>query len=185
MTEEKSDKKMVSSQEVADIIGKDPRTVQLLTKNGTLTCEKKGNRNLYNLYTVIREYCEYLAKLGKKDFSSMEEAKLAEDVRIKRAKAEMAELELEELRGCLHAAEDVESMTSDLVLVIRSSFMALPGRVAVELAEIEDATELSERLKEEVCSILEDLSNYQYDPEEYRKRARTRKGWLNDEQKEE
>lgn len=185
MEAEKTDKKMVSSQEVADIIGKDQRTVQLLTKNGILTCEKRGSRNLYNLYTVIREYCDYVAKLSKKEFSSLEERKLAEDIRMKRAKADMSELELQELNGSLHASEDVEAMTSDLVLVIRSSFMALPGRVSVELAEIDDATELSERLKTEIYTILEDLSNYQYDPQEYRERVRIRKGWLDDERREE
>ena len=56
----------IPSCEVADIIGRDVRTVQKLTKDGTLTCEKKKNKNLYNLYTVVREYCDYVAKLGKK-----------------------------------------------------------------------------------------------------------------------
>ncbi len=99
----------------------DVRTVQKLTKDGTLTCEKKKNKNLYNLYTVVREYCDYVAKLGKKKISSVEEEKALEEVRIKRAKAELAELEMQELKGKLHAAEDVEQMTSDLVMVIRSS----------------------------------------------------------------
>ena len=70
-------------------------------------------------------------------------------------------------------------------MVIRSSFLALPGRVSSELAEIEDPVELSEKLKKEIYSILEDLSNYEYDPDEYRKRARERRGWLLEEQEEE
>lgn len=185
MAEEKKASKMISSQEVADIIGKSLRTVQDLGKKGILSCEKKGNRSMYDLYTVIREYCEYVAQLNKKDFASMEEAKAYEDIRIKRAKAEIAELELKELKGSLHAAEDVESMTTDLVLVIRSSFLALPGRIAAELAEMDDASEISERLKKEIYDILRDLSNYEYDPEEYRKRVRERRGWLRDEREEE
>ena len=80
----------IPSCEVADIIGRDVRTVQKLTKDGTLTCEKKKNKNLYNLYTVVREYCDYVAKLGKKKISSVEEEKALEEVRIKRAKAELA-----------------------------------------------------------------------------------------------
>ncbi len=115
----------------------------------------------------------------------MEEEKTFEDIRLKRAKAEVAELELQELKGSLHAAEDVEAMTLDLVMVIRSSFLALPGRVATELAEIEDAAVISEKLKSEVHSILKDLANYEYDPEEYKKRVRERKGWLMDEQEDE
>lgn len=183
--EEEKKVKMLSSQEVADIIDKDARTVQNLAKQGVLTCEKLGNKNRYNLYTVIREYCDYLTKSPKRKFSSMEEEKMAEDVRIKRAKADIAELELQELKGMLHSAEDVEDMTTDLVLVIRSSFLALPGKVSSELGEIENASEISERLKTEIFDILKDLANYQYNPEEYRKRVRERRGWHEDEQEEE
>ncbi|MCI8570292.1 MAG: protoporphyrinogen oxidase [Lachnospiraceae bacterium] len=185
MAETKKDRKMISSKEVAGIIGKDERTVQNLAKKGILTCEKEGRKNIYDLYTVIREYCDYLAKSCRKQFSSMEEEKTFEDIRIKRAKAEVAELELQELKGNLHAAEDVEAMTLDLVMVIRSSFLALPGRVATELAEIEDAAVISEKLRSEVYSILKDLANYEYDPEEYKKRVRERRGWLMDEREDE
>ena len=97
----------------------------------------------------------------------------------------MAELELRELQGSLHAAEDVENMTTDLVLVIRSSFLALPGKVSAELSEMTDARDVSERLKVEVFDILKDLSTYEYDPDEYRKRVRERKGWFRDEPQEE
>ena len=65
--------KMISSQEVADIIGRDRRTVQGLTKSGILSCEKKGNQYRYDLYRVIREYCDHVAKSGQKKFSSLEE----------------------------------------------------------------------------------------------------------------
>lgn len=179
------EKKLISSQEVAEIIGKTSRNVQLLAKEGILSCEKKGNRNLYDLHIVIREYCDYIAKTSRKEFSSSEEAKAYEDIRIKRAKAEMAELELQELKGSLHAAEDVEAMTTDLVMVVRSSFLALPGRVSTDLAEMEDPSEISEKLKNEIYDILKDLSNYEYDPDEYKKRVRERRGWLRDEQEEE
>lgn len=185
MKEKREERKMVTSEEVARIIGKDARTVQLMAKQGILTCEKSGRKNLYDLYTVIQEYCNHFAKLSTQKISSMEDEKLAEDIRIKRAKADMAELELQELKGTLHAAEDVEEMTTDLVLVIRSSFLALPGKVSAELAELDDARLVSERLKEEIFDILKDLSNYEYDPEEYRKRVRERKGWLGDEPQEE
>ena len=178
-------RKMISSKELARIIGKDQRTVQNLAKQGVLTYEKSGRSNRYDLYTVIKEYCDYFAKSANRKISSMEDEKLAEDVRIKRAKADMAELELRELRGSLHAAEDVENMTTDLVLVIRSSFLSLPGKVSAELAEMTDARDVSERLKVGVFDILKDLSTYEYDPEEYRKRVRERKGWFRDEPKEE
>lgn len=170
-------KKMVSSGELAKVLGKSDRTIQMLAKAGTITCEKVRNKNQYNLYTVVQEYIENLTKRDMPEASSLEEAKVQEEVRYKRAKADMMELELQELDGQMHSADDVESMTTDLVLAIRSALLSLPGRLGVDIAAAESAAEASELIKKAVYEILDDLSKYQYDPEEYKKRVRERQGW--------
>ena len=76
MKTDNNERKMISSEELARIIGKDKRTVQNLAKQGVLTCEKSGRRNLYDLYTVVREYCDYFAKSTNRKISSMEDEKL-------------------------------------------------------------------------------------------------------------
>ena len=68
-------------------------------------------------------------------------------------------------------------MTTDLVFTIRSMMLALPGRLAIDLAPIDKPAEISERIKQEVHAILQELSNYTYDAEAYKKRARDRQGW--------
>lgn len=170
-------KKMVSSGELAKVLGKSERTIQMLAKAGSITYEKSKNKNLYNLYTVVQEYIESLTKRELQEVSSIEEAKTREEVRYKRAKADMMELELKELDGQMHSAEDVESMTTELVLAVRSALLSLPGRLGVDVAEITSAAECSEVIKRAICEILEDLSRYSYDPEEYKKRVRERQGW--------
>lgn len=172
--------KLISSKELSEILGISDRTVQLLAKEGYITCQKKGNCNRYNLYQVIQEYIDYYAKKGDKVFSSLEEGKLHEEVRLKRAKADAAELELNELKGSLHSAADVEKITTDLVLAVRSGLLSLPGRLAVDIVEAKDAAEASEIIKKEVYSLLEELADYEYNPEEYRRRVRERQGWMND-----
>ena len=87
MAEAEKNSKMISTKEVAYIIGTSDRTVQKLAETGILTCEKKGRKNQQDLYTVIKEYCEYLAKASRKEFSSTEEEKAYEEIRLKRAKA--------------------------------------------------------------------------------------------------
>ena len=89
----------------------------------------------------------------------------------------MAELELKELQGKMHRAEDVEAITTDHVMLLRSMLMALPGKIAVDMAEIDTAPEAAERMKQEVYYILERLATYRYDPEDYKARARERQGW--------
>ena len=94
----------------------------------------------------------------------------------------MAEIQLKELKGKMHRSEDVEALTSDLVYTIRSMIIALPGRLAVDVAAVSTAPEASELIRTECFAILEELSNYKYDPEEYARRVRDREGWqeLND-----
>lgn len=178
------DVKLVSSKELSLIIGVTERTVQTLAKNGFITCQKEGSKNRYDLYQVVQEYLAYCAKKEDKVFSSLEEAKMNEEVRLKRAKADAAELELKELKGSLHSADDVEKITTDLVLFVRSGLLSLPGMLAMDVVEAKDASEASEIIKKAVCNILEELAGYEYDPEEYRRRVRERQGWMNDREEE-
>ena len=97
--------------------------------------------------------------------------------RSRATKAELADMELKELRGEMHRSEDVEAMTTDLVFTIRSMMLALPGRLAIDLAKITKPAEISERIKQEVYAILLELSNYKYDAAAYKKRVRDRQGW--------
>ena len=89
----------------------------------------------------------------------------------------MAELELKELKGELHRASDVEAITTDHVLYMRSMLTAMPGKLAVDMANIQTAPEAAERIKQEVYYILNNLSSYRYDPDEYKRRVRERQGW--------
>jgi len=104
-------------------------------------------------------------------------------VDYKRHKADITELELAELKGNMHAANDVFDVTCDLILAIRSRLLALPGQLAVDVAEVKTAAETSKVIALAVNDILEELAGYQYDPEEYSKRVRERQGWnMGDEQ---
>lgn len=176
------EKKMISSRELAKVLGKTDRTIQLLAKTGEITVEKIKNRNQYNLYTVVQEYIDNLTKRETRKFSSIDEEKAYEEVRYKRAKADMMELELAELDGEMHCAEDVENMTTDLALAVRSALMSLPGRLGVDVATIGDAAECSEVIKKAVCEVLENMEKHKYNEEEYKKLARERKGWKEKEQ---
>lgn len=171
-------KKMISTAEVARIVGRSSRTIQDLAQQGYLTSIKKENRYSFDIYTVVQEYIEYYSSKDKASASSeLSLDKIREEVRYKRAKADIMELNLAELEGRMHAAEDVEAMTTDLVLAIRSALLAMPDRLGVELVEISDKNECIAKIKDTVYEILEDLSRYEYNPEEYRKRVRERQGW--------
>ena len=169
-----------STQAIAKIFGVSTRRVEQLKTEGVI--KGQGKPTKYDLLPTIQAYIRYLSDKAngrekKESNAQLETEKLEAEKRIKMAKAEMAELELKELKGDLHRASDVEAITTDHVMYVRSMLMALPGKLAVDLATINTAPESAERIKQEVYAILQQLSDYRYDPEEYKKRVRERQGW--------
>ena len=52
-----------------------------------------------------------------------------------------------------------------------------PGRLAMDIIEVDNANEASAMIRKECHAILNELAQYQYNPEEYRRRVRERIGW--------
>lgn len=169
----------LSATDVAQLFGVTPRRIRQLREDGVI--HSQGKPGKYDLIETVQLYIQYLSSRAKgkkqKENPELEKDKLEGEARIKQAKAEMAELELKELQGELHRAEDVEAITTDHVLYFRSMLMALPGKLAVDLAGTHTAAEQSARVKQEVNFVLDQLADYKYDPEEYAKRVRGRQGW--------
>lgn len=184
-TEQTTD--MVTSTEIAKLIGKTSRTVQQLTSDGILpTMEVKNKTRVsrrYDKYKTVQAYIKHVEqRAAEKNGTEKEQERLDTETDIKKTKLRMEQLKLEEMEGRMHSAKDVEDMTTDLVLCVRSNLLSMPGQLAVEIAQITDASEASAKLSEAVYSILEELTGYEYNPEEYKKRVRERQGWLTDEQ---
>ena len=177
----RSGEKYCTAHELADLFGFDgTRRIEQLKSDGVIRGEGKPTR--YNLAEAVKMYVEFLSDKAygrdkKEADAQLETEKLTAEKRIKMAKAEMAELELKEMRGELHRASDVEAITTDHVLYLRSMLMALPGKLAVDVAAMNSAPECADRIKQEVYSVLNACSNYRYDPDEYKKRVRERQGW--------
>ncbi len=170
---------LVTKKDLCQILGLSSRRIEQLVSDGVIT--REGHPAKYNLVDAVQAYIGQLktaaSKRKQKENPELEKDKLEGEARIKQAKAEMAELELKELQGELHRAEDVEAITTDHVLYFRSMLMALPGKLAVDLAGTHTAAEQSARVKQEVNFVLDQLADYKYDPEEYAKRVRDRQGW--------
>ncbi len=168
------------SKVIAQIFGVSTRRVEQLKAEGII--KGQGKPTKYDLLPTIQDYIKYLSDKAygreqKQSVAELEERKLKADAEIKEAKAAAAKMELDELKGKLHRAEDVEAITTDHVLFLRSMLMAMPGKLAVDCAACKTAAEASNRIQQEVYYVLENLSEYKYDPEEYKKRVMERKGW--------
>lgn len=181
---EESKKNYVKADVIARIIGKTVRRVQQLTQDSILPTEETAQGRRYDLLPTIMRYIRWQdERLEKKQPASIEEKlekKLDAEIKWKQAKADKSKLELDELKGTMHRAEDIEKLTNELVFAVRAMLLALPGRVAMDLAALNTAPEVSTYLAKHVAYLLDELATHEYNPDAYAALVREREGWQNE-----
>lgn len=161
---------LVSTKELAIVLGLSTRRVQQLVQDGQFEPVKRGR---FNLVKCVARYIE----MKNEETAPEEKERLEAELSIKKANAIMKVLEAKELQGKMHRSEDVASMTEDLVYSIRGMLVALPGRLAIDVSRTDDPAEAADLIRKEVYAIMDELSNYEYDPKKYEDRVRERKRW--------
>ncbi len=166
---------LISPPEMALILGISARHLRRLVEDGVI--EKAGN-SVYNMIDTIQRY------FGRKeqdkqdeDEKKIERTKRAADALLKKSKADIAKLEADELKGKMHREEDIETLVGDMIFAMRSALLALPGRLAVDVAGVQTPAEASAIIQKEVHQIMTELADYNYDPARYEERVRDRRAW--------
>ena len=169
-----TDETTVNTTELAVILGLTARRIRQLAQDGIIP-SKNGR---FNLCDSVRRYMgfRYRDAMNEEDVK-LDKAKRTAEVTLKASKAQIAKLEAEELKGKMHRAEDVKEVTEALVYAIRGALIALPGRLAVDVAAAETPAEASEIVRKEVYKIMRELSEYHYDPQKYEELVRERRDW--------
>ena len=171
-----------TSAQVGKIFHLTSKRIQQLVADGVIETVETPKGRRYDWDKTVEMYVSHLADKAngrekKETVANLEEKKLQQEVRLKTAKAEIAELELKEIQGKMHKAEDVEAIFTDHVLFLRGLLLAMPNKLAVDLAGEHTAAEQAETVKREVYYILNNLADYRYDAEEYKRRVLERQGW--------
>lgn len=168
----------VSVAELAVLLDLSADRIYQLIRGGTLQTVKRGRLLLADSLQ------RYIATINKEPVSDedmkLEKIKRSAEVTLKHSKAQIAKLEADELRGRMHRSEDVEALTADLIYTVRSSLLALPGRLAVDVAAVETPAEAAEVIRKEVALLMQELTQYRYDPKKYEERVRERRDWDTD-----
>jgi len=167
----------IKTADVCAMTGKSNQWIGQLTSQGTLNKQSTPHGAMYELTSTMHAYCTMLDNRAREAFISTDKERAAAEVSLKKAKATKAVLETKELLGQMHRAEDVALMTEDWFFAIRGMMLALPGRLAIDVANISDPAEASARIRDEVYLIMQEMSNYQYDPKKYEELVRERLSW--------
>ena len=168
----------IKTEAFASMIGTSKQWVGKLISDGVIQKAQTTKGTAYfDLVPTMQSYIASLEdRIDKKTASDKEtesERKKAE-ASLKKAKAAIATMDAQERAGMMHRSEDVAAMTEDLIYTIRGGLLALPGRLAVDVASANTAAEASDIIRTEVYKLMSELSNYKYDPEKYKERVRER-----------
>ncbi len=150
------------------------RRIQQLAKDKIIKVEKIKGVNFYPLMEVWRQYTLYLQDLvnrRKKTEEELEKEKLEADIRLKQAKADVAQLDLKVLKAELLRAEDVKDYIEDLCSTMKSMLNALPGKLAMDLKNITSTVECSNKIEAAISGVLVELSNYKFSRKYYQKKV--------------
>lgn len=147
--------KLYDAKAVARFLDISERRVRQLRDEKVIAEVRPG---LYDLTEANHRYINYLRKRNPEseaviDYNT-ERAKL---VRAKR-KNEEYELQLKEQR--LHAAEDIESVMTDMLVNFKARLMAIPSKLAPVLCKKTDRAEIFRLLKEHIDEALLELSDF-------------------------
>ncbi|MFJ8100408.1 hypothetical protein [Lysinibacillus sp. NPDC096212] len=143
----------IGTSEFAKLVGKTPQWIRQLTRDGVLT---QCGRGRYNLGENILAYIEHISG-GKEENGKPRyvDAKTEHEI----LKKEKTEMQLQQLRGQLHAAEDVRLVMGDMILSAKSKLLTLPARIAGQL-EGESTKTIEQTLRTEIEDTLTVLVEY-------------------------
>jgi hypothetical protein len=138
---------VVSTAEAVDFLGLNERNFHRLVEEGVIP--KAGNGQ-YILGDITEAYWQ-----SRFQTEGLE----AEQTRLTKAKADLAELELAEQRGEVHRAAAVMRVWADNVINAKTRLLAIPTKCAPELVG-KTLLEITAKLKEEVSEALNELADY-------------------------
>jgi len=139
---------------IAKLLDLSERRVQQLSREGVIP---KATRGQYDLSGSVRGYVRYLrdqavkAQAGAPDYAS-------ERARFIRARADLAEMEAEEKRGSVLAAEDVEEAWIAVLALLRTRLIALPDRLAPVVHQQPTVAETRSQIRAAIREVLDDLA---------------------------
>ena len=139
---------------IARLLDLSERRVQQLSREGVIP---KAERGQYDLVGSVRGYVRYLrdqalkAQAGAPDYA-------AERARFIRARADLAEMEAEERRRSLIAAEQIEAAWIAVLALLRTRLLALPDRLAPEAFEQSTVGDTRNLIRAAIREVLDDLA---------------------------
>lgn len=172
---------------LAWVLGITKGRISQMESEGVIFREETEEGNLYNLADAVQAYIDKKSQDADEEGLKARRSKERAEANLKSVKAQIAKLELDELKGKFHRSEDIQTLTEDFLYEIRGMIMSLPGQLATDVAASDNPAECAAIIRTVVNRLLLDMTKYRYDPAQYEERVRERRNWeaLEDEDEDE
>ena len=151
---------LVDAKTVGAAIGSSDRTVRRLVQEGVINKVKNGQ---YDLVECTNRYIKFITEkqnLMDKDMDKLEKELMVEKVLLERAKKKKLEIQVAEMEGVMHKAEDIEKLWSWSITNFKSRIRALPSKISPQVQVTGDLKEINSILRREIDEVLLELSEY-------------------------
>lgn len=132
-----------------------PQRINQLVNEGVIPRKERGR---YELVPVVRSYISYLRQRAVKGDVTGGDDYATHRARLTKAKADMAEMEREQMAARLLPADDVEKAWCDVVANMRTKLLAIPTNAAADTQAASNLAEAKQVLKERVNDALAELA---------------------------
>ena len=139
---------------IAKLLDLSERRVQQLSREGVIP---KAERGQYDLIGSVRGYVRYLRDQAVKSQAGAPDY-MAERARFIRARADLAEMDAQEKRRSLIAADQVEAAWIAVLALLRTRLLALPDRLAPQAFEQPTVGDTRNLIRAAIREVLDDLA---------------------------
>ena len=150
---------------IAKLLDLSERRIQQLSREDVIP---KAEHGQYDLIGSVRGYVRYLRDQALKSQAGAPDY-MAERARFIRARADLAEMEAQEKRLSLIAADQIEAAWIAVLALLRTRLLGLPDRLAPQAFEQSTVGDTWNLIRAAIREVLDDLAEpnieFETDPE--------------------
>ena len=145
---------IITTKELASVLGITDRRVQQLTKGSILPCEKRGR---YNLPQSIQKYITYQLSLERKKYKKhnldINKVRLARE----NTEARIKEIELQKLEGEIIEIDEIKELADRIIGSSKTKILGIPNSVSRRLLKKTSIREIRAILDSAIYEALDEL----------------------------
>ena len=166
MQEEERAAGYVRKEWLADYFKVSQRTIQRWSSEGALVTEKTQWGQRYHAFKSFGALAKHLH--NKQDAQSEKMRAQTAEADIKERKAELLRIELRKRKGEVHESRHVQELINGMILDTKATLLAIPSRIAPDLAMCKTENEMSKLVRNALCEAMLDMASHKYDPDKFR-----------------